>query len=127
MIGKEHKNLLRDIAGYVKIIEASSELKFEPAGYGQISPSLSQKLGLLLSPLLGNYINRPKTGLSCKTRRYSFSPKMDSVNHLVMKAMRFTHPKVGVSEFSQNIQAGFVDNGHATRAFKTVILAFFLS
>lgn len=65
--------------------------------------------------LWGNHISRPKTGLSRKTRRYSFSPKMDSVNHLVMKAMRFTYPKVGVSESGQNIQARFVDNGHATQ------------
>ena len=33
MTGKEHKHLLRDIAGYVKIIEASSETKFGPADF----------------------------------------------------------------------------------------------
>ena len=31
-----------------------------------------------------------------------------------MKAMRFTQPKVGISESGQNIQARFVDNGHSS-------------
>ena len=33
LVEKQHKNLLRDIDGYVKIIESSSELKFEPADF----------------------------------------------------------------------------------------------
>lgn len=33
MVEKQHKNLLRDIAGYVKIIEASNELKIEPVDF----------------------------------------------------------------------------------------------
>lgn len=33
MIGKEHRNLIRDIRGYVEIIENSTELKIEPSDF----------------------------------------------------------------------------------------------
>ena len=33
MIGKQHKNLLRDIAGYIETIRNSTELKFEPSDF----------------------------------------------------------------------------------------------
>jgi len=33
MVEKQHKNLLRDIAGYVKIMEKSTELKIEPSDF----------------------------------------------------------------------------------------------
>lgn len=33
MVEKQHKNLLRDIAGYIKIMEKSGELKIEPSDF----------------------------------------------------------------------------------------------
>lgn len=33
MVGKQHKNLLRDIIGYVEILEKSNELNFEPVDF----------------------------------------------------------------------------------------------
>lgn len=33
MVGKQHKNLLRDIAGYIKIMEKTAELKTEPGDF----------------------------------------------------------------------------------------------
>lgn len=33
MIGKQHKNLLRDISGYVGVMAESTELKIEPSEF----------------------------------------------------------------------------------------------
>ena len=44
MVGKQHKNLLRDIGGYLEILKKSNELKFEPVDGSKSEPSAELKI-----------------------------------------------------------------------------------
>ena len=46
-IGKEHKNLLRDIRGYIAIMELSGRLKVEPSDFFYESDYLSAQKKLM--------------------------------------------------------------------------------
>lgn len=52
MIGKSHKNLLRDIDGYIESLRKLGELKIEPSSFFQKSTYISEQNKLLPCYLL---------------------------------------------------------------------------